>query len=201
MAHYLEKVLNKAKSKSPHEMVAKCYAALEKLGEGSSDKQQEELGTYLGLLKVRNVSTRFTTKGQPSEEFKGPSKPRCCSCKSDHCWQCSCGIGCRYFFCWSLLLFECICASNSTHSIILQVVIYGDGEVEPSKDSAVLLALEACKLDLPMLLCQKLALLDFESRKDAAQVRIGACCALMLCTCRHPARLCYIIEASHAADF
>ena len=34
----------------------------------------------------------------------------------------------------------------------------------------MLLALEACKLDLPMLLCQKLALLDFESRKDAAQV-------------------------------
>lgn len=52
MAHYLEKVLNKAKSKSPHEMVAKCHAALEKLGEGSSDKQQEELGKYLGLMKV-----------------------------------------------------------------------------------------------------------------------------------------------------
>ena len=51
-----------------------------------------------------------------------------------------------------------------------QVVIYGDGEVEPSKDNAVMLAVEACKLDLPMLLCQKLALLDFESRKDAAQV-------------------------------
>ena len=52
MAHYLEKVLNKAKSKSPHEMVAKCSASLEKLGEGSSDKQQEELGKYLGLMKV-----------------------------------------------------------------------------------------------------------------------------------------------------
>lgn len=101
MAHYLEKVLNKAKSKSPHEMVAKCHAALEKLGEGSSDKQQEELGKYLGLMKV---------------------------------------------------------------------VIYGDGEVEASKDNALLLALEACKLNLPMLLCQKLALLDFEARKDAAQV-------------------------------
>ena len=29
---------------------------------------------------------------------------------------------------------------------------------------------ESCSLDLPMQLCQKLALLDFESRKDAAQV-------------------------------
>lgn len=50
------------------------------------------------------------------------------------------------------------------------MVIYGDGEVEASKDNALLLALEACKLNLPMLLCQKLALLDFEARKDAAQV-------------------------------
>lgn len=46
--------------------------------------------------------------------------------------------------------------------------------MEPSKDNAVLLALEACKLDLPILLCQKLALLDFESRKDAAQVSFHA---------------------------
>ena len=57
----------------------------------------------------------------------------------------------------------------------MQVVIYGDGEVEASKDNALMLALEACKHDLPLLLCQKLALLDFEARKDAAQVCASRC--------------------------
>ena len=52
----------------------------------------------------------------------------------------------------------------------VQVVLFGDGELEPSKDNAMLLVEESCGLDLPMQLCQKLALLDFEARKDAAQV-------------------------------
>ena len=47
--------------------------------------------------------------------------------------------------------------------------MFGDGDIEPSKDNAMLLVEEACSLDLPMQLCQKLARLDFESRKDAAQ--------------------------------
>lgn len=50
-----------------------------------------------------------------------------------------------------------------------QAAMYGDGEVEPSKDTAVLLCWEACKVGLPLLLAQKLSLLDFETRKDAAQ--------------------------------
>lgn len=48
--------------------------------------------------------------------------------------------------------------------------MYGDGDVEPSKETAVLLCWEACKVGLPLVLAQKLALLDFETRKDAAQV-------------------------------
>ena len=50
--------------------------------------------------------------------------------------------------------------------------MFGDGDTEPSKESAVLLCWEACKLGLPLVLAQKLSLLDFETRKDAAQ----ACC-------------------------
>lgn len=49
--------------------------------------------------------------------------------------------------------------------------MYGDGDAEPSKESAVLLCWEACKVGLPLLLANKLSLLDFETRKDAAQVR------------------------------
>ena len=48
--------------------------------------------------------------------------------------------------------------------------MFGDGEAEPSKDNAVLLCWEACKVGLPLVLAHKLTLLDFETRKDAAQV-------------------------------
>jgi len=54
--------------------------------------------------------------------------------------------------------------------------MFGDGEAEPSKDHAVLLCWEACKMGLPLVLAHKLTLLDFETRKDAAQVS-----SLMLC--------------------
>lgn len=53
----------------------------------------------------------------------------------------------------------------------VQVAIFGDGEVEPSKENAVFICLEGCKCGLPKLLAMKLALLDFEARKDAAQAR------------------------------
>jgi Mo25-like len=41
------------------------------------------------------------------------------------------------------------------------------------RDAAIQLAYEACKSDLPLALVSKFALLEFESRKDAAQV-VGA---------------------------
>ena len=50
--------------------------------------------------------------------------------------------------------------------------MFGDGEAEPSKDHAVLLCWEACKVGLPLVLAHKLTLLDFETRKDAAQVNV-----------------------------
>ena len=56
-----------------------------------------------------------------------------------------------------------------------QAAMFGDGDVEPSKESAVLLCWEACKLGLPLVLTHKLSLLDFETRKDAAQAR--RCCS------------------------
>lgn len=54
--------------------------------------------------------------------------------------------------------------------VLPQVTIFGDGEVQPNKENAVLLSMECCKHDLPTLIAQKLSLLNFESRKDAAQV-------------------------------
>ena len=53
----------------------------------------------------------------------------------------------------------------------LQIQIFGDGELEPNRDAAHMVAIECCKMDFPLLVCQKLAYLDFESRKDAAQVK------------------------------
>ncbi len=52
-----------------------------------------------------------------------------------------------------------------------QTAIFGDGETEPSKDTAVSICHETCRCGLPSLLANKLALLDFEARKDAAQAR------------------------------
>ena len=60
--------------------------------------------------------------------------------------------------------------------MFVQLAIFGDGENEPNREGALMLSMESCKLDLPLLLAQKLALLDFESRKDAAQVET---CALL----------------------
>ena len=56
----------------------------------------------------------------------------------------------------------------------MQAAMFGDGDMEPSKESAVLLCWEACKLGLPLVLAQKLSLLDFETRKDAAQASVAA---------------------------
>ena len=56
-----------------------------------------------------------------------------------------------------------------------QTAIFGDGETEPSKDTAVSICLETCRCGLPTLLANKLALLDFEARKDAAQARARLC--------------------------
>lgn len=53
---------------------------------------------------------------------------------------------------------------------VLQIQIYGDGEQEPNRETAHMVAIECCKMDFPMLICHKLSYLDFESRKDAAQV-------------------------------
>ncbi|CAL5226800.1 g9661 [Coccomyxa viridis] len=58
----------------------------------------------------------------------------------------------------------------SKYLTYMKAAMFGDGEAEPSKDHAVLLCWEACKVGLPLVLAHKLNLLDFETRKDAAQV-------------------------------
>ena len=52
----------------------------------------------------------------------------------------------------------------------MQIQIFGDGDLEPNRDAAHMVAIECCKMDFTLLVCQKLLYLDFESRKDAAQV-------------------------------
>ena len=68
------------------------------------------------------------------------------------------------------------------HVVCGQVAIFGEGEVEPSKENAVFICLEGCKSGLPKLLAMKMALLDFEARKDAAQAR--ACFVVSYITAR-----------------
>ncbi|KAK9818819.1 hypothetical protein WJX74_005590 [Apatococcus lobatus] len=53
---------------------------------------------------------------------------------------------------------------------LMKVVFFGEGDIEPSKEHAIELARQACRSNFLSQVVQKLALLDFESRKDAAQV-------------------------------
>lgn len=53
---------------------------------------------------------------------------------------------------------------------LIKIQIFGEGDLEPNRDAALLVSMECCKYDFPHLVAAKLALLDFESRKDAAQI-------------------------------
>jgi calcium binding protein 39 len=48
--------------------------------------------------------------------------------------------------------------------------MFGDESHEATKDSAIAMATEACKTNLLSLMVQHMAQLEFESRKDAAQI-------------------------------
>ncbi len=77
--------------------------------------------------------------------------------------------------------------------------MFGDGDVEPSKESAVLLCWEACKLGLPLVLAHKLSLLDFETRKDAAQARAPPCASALpsfALLCSAPQLLHMLVQSS-----
>jgi calcium binding protein 39 len=52
----------------------------------------------------------------------------------------------------------------------LKIFLYGGEGHEITKDSVLALSLEATKTDLLLLLVKHLSLLDFETRKDVAQV-------------------------------
>lgn len=62
--------------------------------------------------------------------------------------------------------------------MLVQAQIFGDGDLEPNRDAAHMVALECCKMDFPTLVCHKLSFLDFESRKDAAQASLADFCPL-----------------------
>lgn len=52
----------------------------------------------------------------------------------------------------------------------LKIYLIGDGEEQPVKEIVKIVAVEACRAGLPMLMGAKLPQLDFEARKDAAAV-------------------------------
>lgn len=55
----------------------------------------------------------------------------------------------------------------------MKITLFSAGDSEQSRDAAILLAYEACKVGLPTAVAQALPFLEFEARKDAAQV-VGA---------------------------
>jgi calcium binding protein 39 len=52
----------------------------------------------------------------------------------------------------------------------MKYTLFGDDGYDPTKDAVINLALEVVKTDFLLLLVQRLSLLSFEARKDAAQV-------------------------------
>lgn len=52
----------------------------------------------------------------------------------------------------------------------MKLWLFGDDGHEPTKENVIALAIEACKTDLLQLLVKHLNVLEFETRKDAAQV-------------------------------
>lgn len=52
----------------------------------------------------------------------------------------------------------------------IKAEMMGDGEQPPSPEECLSVCLEACKQDLPVMLCIKMSAMDFEARKDAAAI-------------------------------
>uniref|UniRef100_A0A061QMF7 Calcium binding protein 39 n=1 Tax=Tetraselmis sp. GSL018 TaxID=582737 RepID=A0A061QMF7_9CHLO len=52
----------------------------------------------------------------------------------------------------------------------MKVTMLGDGEDPPQQEAALILSVESCKQDLVSMMCIRLPLLEFESRKDTAAV-------------------------------
>ena len=59
---------------------------------------------------------------------------------------------------------------SSKYLATLKTVLFAEHPTDQTRDYAVAAGYEACKFDLPLLLAQKIVLLDFEARKDSAQV-------------------------------
>ena len=58
-----DKMLNKTRSKSSFEAVAKVTAALDKLSDNSPEKLQEEIAKTLSLIKVRLSEVHSCLRG------------------------------------------------------------------------------------------------------------------------------------------
>ena len=69
---------------------------------------------------------------------------------------------------------------SSKYLATLKTVLFAEHPTDQTRDYAVAAGYEACKFDLPLLLAQKIVLLDFEARKDSAQV---ACSGWLECSC------------------
>jgi calcium binding protein 39 len=52
----------------------------------------------------------------------------------------------------------------------LKAILYAENQTDQTRESAVIAVYDAAKWDLPLLLANKIGLLEFEAKKDAAQV-------------------------------
>jgi len=172
MASLLKKVLHSTSSRTPQDLVAKLCAALERISEASTEKQQEDAAKLLYQMKVCRPPVlpcrRCPSPGAACERRRpGVARlvaagSRVHACVDTPCLQPEAKPGS------SRPQLEACCLAWCA-----QTAIFGDGETEPSKDTAVSICHETCRCGLPSLLANKLALLDFEARKDAAQARPG----------------------------
>lgn len=59
---------------------------------------------------------------------------------------------------------------NTNLLATLKAVLLADNQSDQTRDFAITIGYEACKMDMPLLLASKLGLLEFEAKKDAAQI-------------------------------
>ena len=89
---------------------------------------------------------------------------------------------------------------SSKYLATLKTVLFAEHPTDQTRDYAVAAGYEACKFDLPLLLAQKIVLLDFEARKDSAQVaaqgdwsaNVALSAASLGCRPAHVAHLCLV---------
>ena len=94
---------------------------------------------------------------------------------------------------------------SSKYLATMKTLLYAEHHTHQTRDYAVAAGYEACKFDLPLLLAQKIVLLDFEARKDSAQVaaqggwsaNVAGSAASLVCRPAHIPHACLVRPCQH----